>query len=317
MNNLAGMKTILVTGSNGLLGQKITEAVLSGQPFNLVATGKGLNRFKETEGYQYAEMDITDAAQVQAVLEKFKPDAVIHTAALTNVDKCQADHELAARLNVDAVKILADICALHDIQLVHLSTDFIFDGAAGPYDESSVPNPLSYYGSTKLEAENIVRASAGRWAILRTILVYGVISDKNRSNIVLWAKNALEKGDAIKVVNDQWRMPTLADDLAACCLLAVQKDATGIFNVSGKDMMSVSEVVYRVASFWKLDRGLITEVSSDSLNESDRRPARTGFVIDKAVNTLGYSPRSFEEGLALVDLQLKGRDEKKEGITNN
>jgi len=303
------MKTILVTGSNGLLGQKITEAVLSRKQFNLVATGKGFNRFRDTEGYQYAEMDITDAEQVSAVIGKFKPDAVIHTAALTNVDKCRADHELAARLNVDAVKILADICALHDIQLVHLSTDFIFDGAAGPYDESSVPNPLSYYGSTKLEAENIVRASAGRWAILRTILVYGVISDKNRSNIVLWAKNALEKGDAIKVVNDQWRMPTLADDLADCCLLAVEKEATGIFNISGRDMMSVAEIVVRVAGFWKLDAGLITEVSSASLNESDRRPARTGFIIDKAVNVLGYSPRSFDEGLALVELQLKARDE--------
>jgi len=301
------MKTILVTGSNGLLGQKITEAVLSGKQFNLVATSKGLNRFKHDEGYRYAEMDITNAEQVREVIGKFKPDAVIHTAALTNVDKCQVQQGLADQLNVEAVKILTEVCASHDIQFVHLSTDFIFDGAAGPYDESAAANPLSYYGGTKLEAEKIVQYSACRWAILRTILVYGVISDQNRSNIVLWAKSALEKGNPIKVVNDQWRMPTLADDLADSCLLAVEKGATGFFNISGKDMMSVSELVFRVASFWGLNSELITEVSSASLNESAKRPVKTGFIIDKAVNELGYSPRSFEEGLALVDLQLKER----------
>lgn len=301
------MKTILVTGSNGLLGQKITEAVLSGKQFHLVATAKGLNRFKHQEGYQYAEMDITDAEQVRAVIEKFKPDAVIHTAALTNVDKCQAQQELADQLNVEAVKILTDICTLHDIQLVHLSTDFIFDGAAGPYDELAVPNPLSYYGGTKFEAEKVVSSSKCRWAILRTILVYGVISDQNRSNIVLWAKGALEKGTPIQVVNDHWRMPTLADDLADSCLLAVEKEATGFFNISGREMMSVSELVFRVAGFWGLDSTLITEVSSALLNESAKRPVKTGFIIDKAINELGYSPRSFAEGLALVDLQLKER----------
>jgi len=305
------MKTILVTGSNGLLGQKITEAVLSENQFNLVATAKGLNRFKHQEGYQYAEMDITDAEQVRAVISKFTPDAVIHTAALTNVDKCQAEQELAGQLNVEAVKILAEVCALHDIQLVHLSTDFIFDGAAGPYDESAVPNPLSYYGGTKYEAEKVVSSSQCRWAILRTILVYGVISDRNRSNIVLWAKGALEKGTPINVVNDQWRMPTLADDLADSCLLAVEKAATGYFNISGKDMMSVSELVFRVADFWGLDQSLITEVSSASLNESAKRPVRTGFIIDKAVKELGYAPRSFEEGLVLVDRQLKERGSNK------
>ena len=301
------MKTILVTGSNGLLGQKITEAVLARKQFNLVATAKGLNRFKPAEGYHYAEMDITDAAEVMSVITKFKPDAVIHTAALTNVDKCQAEQRLADQLNVEAVKILAAVCALHDIQLVHLSTDFIYDGAAGPYDELAAANPLSYYGGTKLAAEKVVEASACRWAILRTILVYGVISDLNRSNIVLWAKGALEKGNPIKVVNDQWRMPTLADDLADSCLLAVEKGATGFYNISGKDMMSVAELVFRVAEFWGLDQSLITEVSSASLNESAKRPVKTGFIINKAVNELGYAPRSFEEGLAMVDRQLTAR----------
>jgi dTDP-4-dehydrorhamnose reductase len=303
------MKTILVTGSNGLLGQKITSAILSGRQFNLVATSKGLNRFKVTAGYQYASMDILNPENVRAVIEKYKPDSIIHTAALTNVDKCHDENELAYQLNVAAVKTLAEICTAYDIQLIHLSTDFIFDGACGPYDELAAPNPLSYYGKTKLEAEDIVRNAACRWAIVRTIIVYGIVTEKSRSNIVLWAKEALEKGQPVNVVNDQWRMPTLAEDLAEGCLLIAEKDAHGVFNISGNEMMSISELVYRVADFWKLDKHLVREISSASLNQAAKRPVKTGFILDKAVNQLGYAPHSFKEGLELLDSQLKERED--------
>lgn len=299
------MKSILVTGSNGLLGQKITERLLETNQFNLIATSKGANRFPVKEGYIYAEMDILDPENVKNVVEKFQPDAIIHTAALTNVDTCELEKELARELNVRAVKTLVSLCEMHNIQLVHLSTDFIFDGAHGPYDEVAAPNPLSYYGITKLEAEEVIKNSTCRWAILRTILVYGILKDMSRSNIVLWAKGALEKGEPIKVVNDQWRMPTLAEDLADCCLLAVAKDARGVYNASGKDMMSVSELVERVADFWHLDKSLITQISSEDLKQTAKRPVRTGFILDKTISDLGYKPRSFEEGLAIVDEQLK------------
>lgn len=302
------MKTVLVTGSNGLLGQKITSTILSGKQFNLVATSKGENRFKTTQGYTYAEMDILNPANVREVLERYKPDAIIHTAALTNVDKCETEKELAYALNVEAVKTLITICEEYKIQLVHLSTDFIFDGQNGPYLESDVPNPLSYYGKTKSEAEELVKNASCKWAILRTIIVYGIISDESRSNIVLWAKGALEKGTPINVVNDQWRMPTLVEDLADACLLVVEKDAHGVFNISGKDMMSISELVFKVAYFWDLNKELITEISAASLNQSAARPMKTGFILDKAIHELGYAPRSFEQGLALVDEQLKERD---------
>lgn len=299
------MRTILVTGSNGLLGQKITERLLETQQFNLIATSKGANRFPVKEGYTYVEMDILDPENVKSVVEYFQPDAIIHTAAMTNVDTCESEKDLAYQLNVGAVKTLVSLCEEHNIHLVHLSTDFIFDGAYGPYDELAAPNPLSYYGITKLEAEEVIKNSVCRWAILRTIIVYGVVSDMSRSNIVLWAKGALEKGEHINVVNDQWRMPTLAEDLADCCLLAVEKDARGVYNASGKDMFSIAELVGRVADYWRLDKALIHEVSAETLNQTARRPARTGFKLDKTIADLGYSPHSFEEGLAVVDQQLK------------
>jgi dTDP-4-dehydrorhamnose reductase len=301
------MKKILVTGSNGLLGQKITERILQTGQFELIASAKGANRFPVSEGYSYAEMDILDPLNVRNVIHHYQPDAIIHTAAMTNVDTAEAQPQLAYELNVTAVKTLITQCEKHDIQFIHLSTDFIFDGAAGPYAESDVPNPLSHYGLTKLRAEQEIQISSCRWAILRTILVYGIVSDMSRSNIVLWAKGALEKGAPINVVNDQWRMPTLAEDLADACLLAVEKEATGIYHISGKDMMSVAELVGRVADYWRLDKSLIREISSVSLNQSARRPGKTGFILDKAIHDLGYHPHSFEEGLKLVDQQTKSR----------
>jgi len=302
------MKTILVTGSNGLLGQKITQQVLEKKQFNLIATAIGPNRYPVQEGYTYAEMDVLNSENVKAVIAQYKPDAIIHTAAMTNVDTCENQQELARLLNVSAVETLIALCEQLHIQLLHLSTDFIFDGADGPYDELAAPNPLSYYGQTKLQAEEVIRKSNCSWAILRTIIVYGIVSDMSRSNIVLWAKGALERGEAIKVVCDQWRMPTLAEDLADCCLLAVEKNAQGVYNASGKDMMSIDELVGKVADFWKLDHRLITKISSASLNQVARRPVKTGFILDKTIQDLGYHPHSFEEGLALVDSQLKAQE---------
>jgi dTDP-4-dehydrorhamnose reductase len=303
------MKTILVTGSNGLLGQKLTAKILREGGVNLVATGKGINRYPEKSGYTYAEMDILNQDEVRQVIETYQPDAIIHTAAMTNVDTAHLEREQAYALNVDAVANLLAICEAHNIQFVHLSTDFVFDGAHGPYGELDPPNPLSYYGETKLRGEELVKNSTGKWAILRTILVYGIVADASRSNIVLWAKDALANGKPIKVVNDQWRMPTLAEDLADACLLAVEQDAHGVFHISGKDFMSIWQLVSRVADFWQLDKSLIEEVSSASLNQAAQRPLRTGFILDKAMTELNYQPHSFDEGLAILDAQLKEKGE--------
>jgi dTDP-4-dehydrorhamnose reductase len=298
------MKRILVTGSNGLLGQKITERVLEGADFELIATSKGTNRYPVSAGYTYAEMDILNVENVSSVVERFKPDAIIHTAAMTNVDTCEEEQAMATALNVGAVQTLITLAERFNIQLIHLSTDFIFDGEAGPYDEKARPNPLSFYGNTKLQAELLVQKSTAHWVILRTILVYGIVSDMSRSNIVLWAKHALEKGLPLNIVNDQWRMPTLAEDLAEICLLAVQKSAQGIYNASGKDMMSIAELVAKVADYWHLDKNLIVEVSGATLNQKAKRPAKTGFDLQKSIRDLDYRPHSFQEGLELLDSQI-------------
>lgn len=298
------MKRILVTGSNGLLGQKITANILSTRRAELLATSRGDNRYPIKEGYAYASMDISDRQEMERVISSFSPDVIINTAAVTSVDIAENDRELCRQLNVEAVSHLIDICTAHHIHLIHLSTDFVFDGGSGPYSEEDEPKPLSYYGLSKYEAERLLKASHCSWTVIRTILVYGILDDMSRSNIILWAKSALETGSPISVVYDQWRMPTLAEDLAEACLLAAEKGATGVFHVSGKDMMSILELVEKVADFWHLDKSLINPVSSDSLKQGELRPRKTGFVLDKAIRELGYKPHSFEEGLRSLKLKV-------------
>ena len=296
---------ILITGSNGLLGQKLVKLLANQPDIEFLATSTGENRIKSITGFDYASLDITNKIQVEQVFNQFKPNVVINTAAMTNVDACEDQKEQCWNLNVNAVKNLIEVSEKHQTHLIHLSTDFIFDGENGPYKEEDKPNPLSYYGESKYEAEKLLQQSTIKWSIVRTIIVYGVVEDMSRSNIVLWAKQALEKGNPLTIVNDQFRMPTLAEDLAQACWLIAQKQAIGIYNICGKDFMSILELVNRVADFYGYDKSIISPIASTSLNQAAKRPPKTGFVLDKAIKELGYSPCSFEEGLAILTEQLK------------
>lgn len=298
---------VLVTGSNGLLGQKLTDYYKTQPQMQLIATARGEDRYPDKTGYVYESLDINKYEEVKTILAKHKPNVVINTAAMTNVDACESDQAGCDALNVDAVKYLVTECNANGTHLVHVSTDFIFDGTHGPVTEDEKPNPLSYYGRSKYLAEMIVRENCASWSILRTVLVYGVVSDMSRSNIVLWAKGNLEQGKTLNVVGDQFRTPTLAEDLAQGCALAAAKKAKGIYNISGSDFMSVFDLVYRVASYWKLDKSLLNLSTSEGIKQPAKRPPITGFIIDKARKELGYKPHSFEEGLALLDEQLKGK----------
>lgn len=300
------MRRVLVTGSNGLLGQKLLDLYLTTKDAQLVATARGNNRYTEMEGYGYTyqQMDVTQQSEVMLNIIRYCPTTVINTAAMTNVDACEQDKEGCDQLNIESVKYLVEACNQFDAHLIHLSTDFIFDGENGPYTEESAANPLSYYGESKLKAEEYIKANCKSWAIVRTILVYGIVNDMSRSNIVLWVKNSLEQGKSINVVDDQFRMPTLAEDLAKGCYLIEKEQAQGIYNISGKDYMSVYEIAQRVADFWKLDKSLIGRADSTSFTQPAKRPLKTGFDLSKSKEVLLYDPRTFEEGLAVLDEQL-------------
>lgn len=295
---------ILVTGCNGLLGQKLVELISLKADHHLIATSKSKLIPSLPRG-EFHTLDISNQTEVDEVISKTKPDVVINTAAMTQVDQCETEREKCWRANVESVRYLVEACQKNKIHLVHLSTDFIFDGSHGPLDENEKPNPISYYGESKLASEIIVQKSSIDWAIVRTVLVYGVTHDMSRSNIVLWVKKSLEEGKNINVVNDQWRTPTLAEDLAMGCFLAAKTKAKGVYNISGEQMMTPYDIAIVTADFFKLDKSLIHQTDSTKFTQPAKRPPKTGFIIEKAKRELGYRPHSFREGLEILSRQIK------------
>ena len=294
---------ILVTGANGLLGQKLSKLLMEDSQVELVLTARGKLSFIQSRG-QFSTLDISDADQVQSVFDRFRPDVVINTAAMTMVDDCEKNQDECWKANVNSVENIIEACAKINARLIHVSTDFIFEGDNGPLDEMAIPNPVNFYGKSKLAAEELIQKTKIRWAILRTVLVYGINEDLSRSNIVLWVKQSLEAGKRINVVNDQWRTPTLAEDLAMGCYLAAKKNATGVYNISGKDFMTPFDIAICTAEYFNLDKSLITPTDSNQFKQPARRPLKTGFIIDKARKDLGYEPHSFIEGIEILASQM-------------
>lgn len=294
---------VLVTGSNGLLGQKLIELLSAEPTVELHATGRGLNRAPEGN-YEYHQVDLTEEGALYNLFQQEQPDAVIHTAAMTHVDECELNPEECYLQNVSVVESIVRACESFDVFLVHLSTDFIFDGESGPYDEEAKPNPLSHYGKSKLDAEKVILESSVRAAMARTVLVYGHVPGMSRSNIILWVKKSLEESTEIKLITDQWRMPTLAEDLAMGCWLMAKKKAEGVFNISGPDLLNPYEMALEVAEVFGLDKSFIKPVDGSVFTQPAARPPRTELILDKARNVLGYNPRTFREGVELLKSQI-------------
>lgn len=294
---------ILITGANGLLGYKLVQLLASKGDLITIATARK-KPADLPEGVEFAELDITNTSQTLSVATAAKPDVVIHAAAMTQVDHCETEREKCWSANVTGVENIINACAQTNAHLVHVSTDFIFDGTFGPLDETAIPNPINYYGESKLAGEKLIQQSKINWAILRTVLVYGVTPDMSRSNIVLWVKKSLEEGKTINVVNDQWRTPTLAEDLAMGCYLAASQKAKGIYHISGSEMLTPFEIANQTAEYFNLKKELIKPADSSTFTQPAKRPPKTGFIIAKAKRELGYTPHTFTEGLGVLAAQL-------------
>jgi dTDP-4-dehydrorhamnose reductase len=296
---------ILITGANGLLGQKLVEQLVQQGKFDVIATGRGPSRLSGS-GFTYQTLDIENEQEVEVTLALLNPEVIIHGAAMTHVDECEKHQEACYRANVLATKYL--IAAAEKIQshFIFVSTDFIFSGLDGqnPYTEEALPDPVNYYGQTKLDGEELLKRSSLKWAIARTVLVYGLANDLSRSNIILWVKSSLEAGKQIQVVDDQVRTPTLAEDLAAGCILMAEQGATGIFNISGSELLTPYQMAMETADYFGLDKSLINQTDSTLFTQPAKRPMKTGFVIEKAKNQLGYRPKTFREGISILAKQL-------------
>ena len=291
------MVKVVVTGSNGLLGQSLINLLLKEKDvYKVIGFSRGENR-SGRDDFSYVSIDITNEKNLKEILLEIEPNFIINTAAMTQVDDCEVDKQACDLLNVSVVEWLAEISDNINAHLIHLSTDFIFDGIKGNYKETDVPNPLSYYGLSKLKSEEVLINSKIDYTILRTILVFGKVYDMSRSNIVLWVKSMLEKGKEITIVNDQYRSPTYVEDLALACKITLDKKARGIYNISSNELLSVYEIVQQIADVFLLDKKLIKPISTSTLNQTALRPAKTGFDLSKTNRVLEIYPESFKESL--------------------
>lgn len=294
---------ILITGANGLLGQKLVEQLVTEGKFEVIATGKGACRLK-SGGYIYQELDITDPDQVNEVITRLAPETIIHSAAMTNVDQCELNQNECLIVNVKATEYLVHAAEKIHSHFIFVSTDFIFSGENGPYGEEAEATPVNFYGETKLTGEELVKNAKTSWAIARTVLVYGIANDLSRTNIILWVKSSLEAGKEIQVVDDQVRTPTLAEDLAAGCILIAEQKAEGIFNISGSDVLTPYEMAIMTADFFELNKDLIKKSDSTRFTQPAKRPMKTGFIIDKARKQLGFEPKTFQTGIGILSKQI-------------
>ncbi|MFM7681382.1 MAG: SDR family oxidoreductase [Bacteroidota bacterium] len=239
--------------------------------------------------------------EIAQVFHSFLPTHVIHTAAMTNVDACELNPDDCYETNVLATKKLFNEAKKIEAHFQLLSTDFIFDGNKGNYKEDDEPNPLSVYAKSKVVAEQfLITSSYSNFSIARTIIVYGIGNNLSRTNIVCWAKEALSKGQEMKIIDDQFRAPTWADDLAWACIRICELNNKGVYHISGPETMSIFEVVERVARHFGLSTETLVRTDSSTLNQPAKRPPKTGFNLTKARNELGYNPKTLEETLDLI-----------------
>ena len=288
---------ILIAGANGFLGHYLTSQLIE-KRHNVIATGKGECRlpFVAKENFQYVSMDFTDPFVVHDVFAEIQPDVVVHAGAMSKPDDCEQQQWQAYVTNVEGTITMLLNAEEQKSFFIFLSTDFVFDGLTGMYKEEESRGPVNFYGKTKEEAEDAVQEYEHDWAIVRTVLVYGKPSS-GRGNLLTVIKEKIEKGEEYSVFDDQVRTPTFVEDLAAGIVAIIEKRATGIYHLSGEDVLTPYEMACKTAEHLGLAQSLIKKVTAETFSQPAKRPAKTGFNIEKAKRGLGYTPTSFAEGL--------------------
>ncbi len=294
-------KRILIVGSNGMLGQRLTEYYRKQKNVEIFLASAEEESF--FENVDYTPLDIRDKNAVKSAVMNFFPDTIINVAAYTNVDGCETNKKLAWEINVEGVKNLALYAQGIDAHIIHISTDYVFDGKNGPYTEEDKPNPISYYGRTKLASENALKASGAKHTVVRTNVLFGP-AKYGRPDFVKWVVNSLHAGKQIKIVTDQFGNPTYLDDLVDGIVSIETLEAEGLYNIGGRDFLTRYEFTEEIADFFGLDKSLITPIKTEELNQAARRPLKSGLITDKAERELGYNPRPINKALKEMKEEL-------------
>ncbi|OYY21110.1 MAG: hypothetical protein B7Y15_07665 [Bacteroidetes bacterium 24-39-8] len=287
---------IIVTGANGFLGQHLTQFLVE-KGHQILALSRGPQRIPVGK-FLYEAVDLTQKQSVNQSFDAFKPNLVIHSAAMSKPDECHLDQAACLLHNVTATENLLEGASKTAARFLYLSTDFIF-GENGPHAETAIPNPLNFYGKSKLIAEEKVKAAGLDYHIVRPVFIYGKYWEGMRPSFIQWVDQNLSAGKPIKVVSDQLRTPSYVQDLCKGIELVFSGSANTDYHLAGKDRISPYEMALTVAKVRNLDTHLITPVTADSFPELVQRAKFSGLKIDKAVQELGYDPVDFETGVRL------------------
>lgn len=289
---------ILVVGANGFTGRRILSNLSATGKYEVMGCSLRSDIMPGSGDYRFFCADINDYPAIEDLFHALTPDVVINTSALSVPDYCETHHEEAYATNVSAVEHLARCCSRSKSRFLHFSTDFVFDGQSRiPYTEQDLPSPVNYYGETKLLGERAVAEACDNYAVIRVVVVYGKALPGQHGNILQLVKTRLENHQEIRVVSDQWRTPTWVNDIATGVELLLPSEAKGIYHICGDECLSISEIAYRVADYFRLDSSLIHPVTTEEMREVTPRPQFSGLSIEKARRELGYCPASLEEGM--------------------
>jgi dTDP-4-dehydrorhamnose reductase len=281
---------MLITGASGLLGTKLVK--LAREFYEVVPSTYTHRFFPDSIG-----MNVTNAAEVFRAISNYKPEVVVHIAAQTNVDKCESHREEAWKVNAEGTKNVAEACAKVNAKLVYISTDYVFNGEKGLYVEEDPPNPINYYGLTKLKGEDFVREYCQDYVILRSSVLYGW--HPINPNFATWVIGSLREGKRISVVDDHYNSPTLASNLAEAIIKAIERNAHGTYHAAGSERVSRYDFAVKIAEIFNLNKELIKPIKMGELTVwVAKRPRDSSLCVDKIQKELSVKLLNINQGLA-------------------
>lgn len=292
---------ILITGGTGLLGKSLIEKVNS--QHKIIATYLGDYIMEDAEQVRYKKLDIRNKRGFRELFHDFKPDAVIHAVSVGSPDFAEKNKEHTWEVDVVGTENIIDNCKELGSKLVYISSNGIYKGDKPPYNEDDKAEPVNYYGLVKLEGEKLVKNSKITHAIVRPILMYGWNNPFERANIITIALQKLKNREIVNAFDDVFCNPVLVDYCAEAIWRIIGGEIYDVFNIGGKDMVSIYQFVNIAAEAFGLDSELVQPVQQGFFKEAVRRPENTSYLTTKMQNLLGLNPLSIKEGLETMKNQ--------------
>jgi dTDP-4-dehydrorhamnose reductase len=291
------MERLLIIGCSGLLGSRLRE--MAKGTFEVFGTYNS----HEVEADNTFKLDVTNREGTFRLIDKLKPDCVVDTHAMNNLDYCETHIDETWRVNVDGTRNVAEACKNFGSKYIFLSTDYVFDGKKLRYTEKDKPHPLNYYAKTKLVAECMLSALDMNYIVARTSVMYGM-GGMNKVSFVAWLISKLGNKEGVRIVNDQRNNPTLADNLAEFLLRLYQKDEGGLFHITGKECLSRYDFALEIARTFGLNKSLITPITTPELNQIAKRPESVSMSAEKAERVANMKALDVKEGLQILKKQM-------------